>query len=324
MMNETRFSPPLDDIPVGVSACLLGAKVRFDGGHKRDAFIDEVLGEYFRLLPFCPEVAIGMGTPRPPIRLVGAEAAPRAVGSRDPSRDYSLPLRAYGERVGRQHEELCGFILKKGSPSCGLERVKVYTEDGMSHAKGTGLFAAELMKTRPLLPVEEEGRLHDPVLRENFITRVYVYARWRAFEQQGLSKAGLIDFHARHKLSLMAHSPQGYRELGRLVARTGLEPLGLLADRYIARLMELLRERASRSRHVNVLQHLSGYLRERLDREDRAELHDTIQSYQRGDVPLVVPMTMLQHHFRRHPHPYIARQVYMQPHPRELGLRNAL
>ena len=323
-MQERRSIVSLDDIPVGVSACLLGAKVRFDGGHKRDAFIDEVLGEFFRLVPFCPEVAVGMGTPRPPIRLVGTEDAPRAVGTRDPGLDYTLPLRAYGERVGQLHTELCGFILKKGSPSCGLERVKIYTEQGMPHAHGSGLFAAELMRSQPRLPVEEEGRLHDPVLRENFITRVYVYARWRAFAQQGLSKAGLVDFHARHKLVLMAHSPQGYRELGRLVARVGLEPLAELADHYFARLMELLRQRATRNRHVNVLQHLSGYLRARLDREDRAELHDSIQSYQRGDVPLVVPMTMLQHHFRRHPHPYIERQVYLQPHPRELRLRNAL
>ena len=323
-MADHQFAVPLESIPVGVSACLLGAKVRFDGGHKRDAFIDQVLGRYFRLLPFCPEVAVGMGTPRPPIRLVGTEDAPRALGTRDPGLDYTLPLRAYGERVGHTHRELCGFILKKGSPSCGLERVKIYTEQGMPHAHGSGLFAAELMRTQPLLPVEEEGRLHDPVLRENFITRVYVYARWRAFEQQGFSKAGLIDFHARHKLVLMAHNPQGYRELGRRVARVGLEPLADLAGDYIARLMELLCQRATRNRHVNVLQHLTGYLRGQLDEEDRAELHDSIQSYRRGDVPLVVPMTMLQHHFRRHPHSYIERQVYLQPHPRELGLRNAL
>ncbi len=323
-MRDHRFNVPLDTIPVGVSACLLGAKVRFDGGHKRDAFIDDVLGGYFQLVPFCPEVAVGMGTPRPPIRLVGTAEAPRALGTRDPNLDYSLPLRAYGERVARKHDELCGFILKKGSPSCGLERVKVYTEQGMPHAQGRGLFADELIRHQPLLPVEEEGRLHDPVLRENFITRVYVYARWRAFRQQGLSKAGLVDFHACHKLVLMAHNPQGYRELGRLVARVGLEPLADLAECYIERLMELLRQRATRNRHVNVLQHLTGYLRKRIDPEDRAELHDSIQSYRRGDVPLVVPMTMLQHYFRRHPDPYIARQVYLQPHPRELGLRNAL
>lgn len=323
-MVDSRFAVPLDPIPVGVSACLLGAKVRFDGGHKRNAFVDGVLAEYFQLVPFCPEVAVGMGTPRPPIRLVGDPDAPRALGTRDASQDFTLPLRAYGERVGRTHGELCGFILKKGSPSCGLERVKIYTEQGMPHAHGPGLFAGELMRSQPLLPVEEEGRLHDPVLRENFITRVYVYARWRAFEQGGLSKAGLVDFHACHKLVLMAHHPQGYRELGRMVARVGLEPLEDLAGRYIARLMELLRQRATRNRHVNVLQHLTGYLRTRLDPGDRAELQDSIQSYQRGDVPLVVPVTMLQHHFRRHPHPYIERQVYLQPHPRELGLRNAL
>ena len=323
-MKEPNFATLPGSIPVGVSACLLGARVRFDGGHKRDAFIDEALGEFFQLVPFCPEVAIGMGTPRPPIRLVGSALAPRAVGTRDPGLDYSEPLRAYGAQVGRQHEELCGFILKKGSPSCGLERVKLYNAAGVAQGKATGLFAAELLRARPLLPVEEEGRLHDPVLRENFITRVYVYARWRALETQGLSKAGLVDFHARHKLVLMAHNPQGYRELGRLVARAGLEPLPALAAGYIARLMDLLRQRATRTRHVNVLQHLTGYLRGRLDREDRFELHDSIQSYGRGEVPLVVPVTLLQHHFRRHPHPWIERQVYLHPYPRALRLRNAL
>lgn len=323
-MNHNHFEMPAETIRVGVSACLLGAKVRFDGGHKRDRFVDGALRKYFEFVPFCPEVAIGLGTPRQPIRLVGDPLRPRAVGTRDPERDVTDALRDYGRAVADQYEDLCGFILKKGSPSCGLERVRVYNDKGMPQWDSAGLFAAELMEQRPLLPVEDEGRLHDPMLRENFITRVFVYARWRALERGGLTKGGLVAFHARHKLQLLAHSPEGYRELGRMVARLDQEPLSVLAEGYVRRLMEVLKERATRKRHVNVLQHLLGYLRAGLDAADRAELVDTIDAYRRGEYPLVVPITLLQHHFRRCPNAYVDQQVYLQPHPRDLMLRNEL
>ena len=323
-MDETKCATPVSKIRVGVSACLLGAKVRFDGGHKRNRYVDEVLRDYFEFVPFCPEVAVGLGTPRQPIRLVGTNDNPRVVGTRDPQLDVTDALHGYGRKVARQHADLCGMIVKQGSPSCGMERVKVYTDKGMPHSGGRGAFTAALMDSQPLLPVEEEGRLQDPVLRENFIARVFTYARWRELDQRGLSKAGLIAFHARHKLIILAHSPAGYRELGQLVARVGSEPLAPLGQRYIERLMQLLAERAPRKRHANVMQHLLGYLRRHLDAGDRAELLDIIEAYRKGEYPLVVPLSLLRHHFRRNPHPWASQQLYLQPHPRELMLHNAV
>jgi uncharacterized protein YbgA (DUF1722 family)/uncharacterized protein YbbK (DUF523 family) len=318
------FESDLGRVRLGVSACLLGAQVRFDGGHKRNRFIIDELGEHFDFVPMCPEVAIGMGTPRPAIRLVGDVDAPRAVGSRDPGLDVTEPLRRYSADAARRLDGLCGFIFKKDSPTCGMERVKVYNGSGMPQADGVGVFAREVMQANPLLPVEEEGRLNDPVLRENFVSRVYVYARWQALQRRGLSKKGLIDFHARHKLLLMAHSPAAYKELGRMLARLDGAQLETLAGRYIAHVMRALGTRASRKRHANVLQHLLGYLRRHVDGTSRGDLVEVIDAYRLGLVPLVVPLTLLQHHFRSNPHPYIAQQVYMNPHPRKLMLRNTL
>jgi len=324
LMTQPAYESELGRLRMGVSACLLGAKVRFDGGHKRNSFIDDALAQHFEFVPFCPEVAIGMGVPRQSIRLVGSAGSPRAVGSRNPDLDVTGPLRDYGKQVAAAIDDLCGFVFKKDSPSCGMQRVRIYSDKGMPEKTGTGLFAAEIMRAHPLLPVEEEGRLCDPALRENFISRVFVYARWRALQRAGLSKGGLIAFHARHKLLLMAHSPAGYKELGRMLSRLDHHELGELGERYIARLMQLLGQQASRRRHVNVLQHLLGYLRRHLDSSNRASLVDVIEAYRRGEYPLVVPITLLQHHFKRNPHPYISQQVYLEPHPRQLMLRNTL
>ncbi len=323
-MNATTVQVQPGPIRVGVSACLLGAKVRFDGGHKRNPFIDDLLSQYFVFVPLCPEVAIGMGTPREPIRLVGVQASPRAVGSRNPGLNVTAKLQAYGKHVAHDSDDLCGFIFKKDSPSCGMQRVRIYNDRGMPQANGTGLFAAAIIRARPLLPVEEEGRLNAPVLRENFINRVFVYARWRALLAAGLSKAGLVSFHARHKLLAMAHSTEGYRELGRLVANLHLDALEQIAAQYIRGLMDILAQRATRKRHVNVLQHLLGYLRKDADRGDRADLLDAIDGYRRGEYPLVVPVRLLRHQFRRYPHPYITQQVYLEPCPSELMLRNVV
>jgi uncharacterized protein YbgA (DUF1722 family)/uncharacterized protein YbbK (DUF523 family) len=322
--SQTTIESTLNPLRLGVSACLLGAKVRFDGGHKRNRFIIEELGAHFEFVPFCPEVAIGMGAPRPPIRLVGEVQAPRAVGSRDDSLDVTDALREYSATTAARLGGVCGFVFKKDSPSCGIERVKVYSNTGMPHRDGSGIFARAVQEANPLLPVEEEGRLNDPGLRENFISRVLVYARWQALRRQPLSKKGIIDFHTRHKLLLLAHSPSAYRELGGLLARLDNASLDALADRYIERLMQVLKTQASRKRHVNVLQHLLGYLRKQVDDANRADLANVIDDYRRGLVPLVVPVTLLQHHFRRNPNPYISRQVYLNPHPRELMLRNVL
>ena len=311
-------------IIIGVSACLLGKEVRFDGGHKRSRFITDSLAGHFEFSAFCPEVAIGMGTPRQPIRLTGDASNPEAVGVKTPELNVSQPLRDYGMKVAGDIHDLCGFIFKKDSPSCGMQRVKVYNEKGMPERSGTGLFAREIMNAHPLLPVEEEGRLNDADLRENFVTRVYVYARWKALIENGISKSGLIKFHTRHKYLVMSHSNEMYRELGQMLADLNSASLAEIADSYITRLMLALSVPATRKRHANVLQHLLGYLKNSLDSAHRMDLDRTIDAYRSGEFPLVVPIRMLQHHFSMHPHPYISEQVYLDPHPQNLKLRNTL
>jgi uncharacterized protein YbgA (DUF1722 family)/uncharacterized protein YbbK (DUF523 family) len=324
MFEPGSLKHPAKVIKIGVSACLLGSKVRFDGGHKRSRFITDSLAEYFEFTAYCPEVAIGMGTPRQPIRLTGDAQSPEAVGVKTPELNVTQPLRTYGEKIAGGIDGLCGFIFKKDSPSCGMARVKVYNAKGMPERVGTGLFAREVMKANPLLPVEEEGRLNDADLRDNFITRVYVYARWKALIDKGLSKAGLISFHSGHKYLVMSHSNEMYRELGQMLSDLTQAPLTDIADRYIVKLMQALRLPATRKRHTNVLQHLLGYLKNNLDSAHRTDLSKTIDSYRRGEFPLVVPIRLLQHHFSMHPHPYINKQVYLAPHPQALLLRNNL
>lgn len=312
-------------IKIGVSACLLGEEVRFDGGHKQDAYLNGTLSQYFEFVSVCPEVAIGLGTPREPIRLVGALANPRAVGVRSPQLDVTTKLEAYGRLMGRELRDLSGYILKRGSPSCGMERVKVYKSNGMPIGKSaSGIYARAFMAAQPLLPVEEEGRLGDPVLRENFIQRIFVYHRWQTLVESNLTPAKLVRFHARHKLITMAHSQQAAKKLGQLVARAGIEPMADIGPKYIEALMSTLKRRASRKQHANVLMHLMGFLKRTLDTGDKLELVETIDAYRLGRVPLIVPITLLKHHFRRHPEPYVQDQYYLEPHPRELMLRNLL
>lgn len=315
----------LGAIKIGISACLLGEPVRFNGGHKESRLCSETLARHFEYVPVCPEVAIGLGTPREPIRLVGAAAAPRALGTVRRELDVTEILAAYGQAMAAQLDDICGYILMQKSPSCGMERVKVYQDNGHpAEGGGRGIFAASLMQARPDLPVEEDGRLNDPVLRENFLTRVFAYAEWQRLSRAGLSRRALVDFHSRYKYQLMATSPVQYRELGRLIASIGRQPLDEVAPRYFSQLMAALKQTASRGTHSNVLQHLCGYLKRVLSGDEKRELAQLIDQYRRGCVPLVVPLTLLKHHFRRHPDDYIAQQVYLQPHPEDLGLRNAI
>lgn len=310
---------------IGVSACLLGHQVRYDGGHKRDAFIVGPLSKYLDYIPLCPETAIGLGIPRPTIRLMGEIERPRLVGSRDPTLDVTEKMERYARHQAGELADLCGFILKKGSPSCGMERVKVFSSDGTrAERKGSGLFARILIQQQPLLPVEEEGRLNDALLRENFINRVYLLHRWHGLVRGGLSAARLIEFHTAHKYLAMAHSQAAYQRLGRLLANLSQRDLSGIADRYIAELMLALRRRVSRKRHVNVLQHIMGYLKREIDSDDKAELSENIEAYRRGETPLVVPITLLRHYFRRHPDHYMEKQLYLRPYPDELGLRNGI
>lgn len=317
-----------DAIPVGISACLLGQAVRYDGGHRRDSYIVGTLGRFFRFVPCCPEVSAGLGVPRPTIRLVRVGDDLRAVGTRDPHPDVTNALQALADQVIRDHPDLCGFLLKARSPSCGMERVPVYRsveDQGRPEKRGVGAFARRLTALAPEIPLEEEGRLGDPAIRDHFVTRVFTLWRFRRMRNQGLSPAALLDFHARHKLLLLAHHRPGYVALGRLLAaRAGDRDLEAVARDYLTGLTETLRHPATRGRNTDVLQHLAGFLKRVLDAADRAEIAEVIDAYRRGQVPLIVPITLLRHHFRRHPHPYVAGQMYLEPHPPELALRNGV
>ena len=310
-------------IRVGTSACLLGSQVRFDGGHKRERFLTETLAPYFEFVPVCPEVESGLPVPRPTLRLVGEESAPRLVFG-ESGEDYTPQLEGWAKAklAALEKLDLCGFVLKSDSPSCGMERVKVYSDKGMPSKKGRGIFAAALLARFPLLPVEEEGRLNDAKLRETFVESVFAYWRWRNLLEEGLSMARLVDFHRIHKYLLLAHSPEHYASLGRLVAAGKKLTKNELAERYGAGLMEAMRHNASRGRHFNVLQHMAGYFRDELEPASRDELHQTLYDYRAGLVPLVVPMTLIRHHVRVREVAYLRDQVYLAPHPKELMLRN--
>ena len=310
-------------IRVGISSCLLGQEVRFDGGHKRDSFLTDVLGQFVEFVPVCPEVEAGFSTPREAMHLAQTDSGLRLITVKT-SRDVTPAMdRFIRRRVPElEHEELSGYVLKKGSPSCGLERVKIYDRGGAPSATGRGLFADALITRFPNLPVEEEGRLWDPVLRENFVERVFAYHRLRALFHARWSAGTLVSFHTAHKLILMAHAPEGYRRLGRLVADARSMPRAQLKQQYADEFMRTLKVIATRRRHTNVLQHMAGYFKERLDRESKVELQETIEDYRLGLIPLVVPITLLQHHVRVHGVEYLAGQLYLRPHPKELMLRN--
>ncbi len=316
--------PGSESIRLGVSSCLLGETVRYDRGHKRDSFVADQLARHFRLQPVCPEMAIGLGVPREPIRLQGDPEHPRVVGVKTRELDVTGPLEAYGRRMARELGPISGYVFKSKSPSCGLFRVKVYDAGGASVGRGRGAYARTLTEALPLLPVEEEGRLNDPVLRENFIGRVYAYRRWQGLLTTGVTAKRLVDFHTAHKLALMAHHPQKTRELGRYVAGLKGHPSAEAVTEYGAAFMEILHHRATRKRHTDVLFHLMGYLKRALGSEDRQELAELIHDYRQGLVPLIVPVTLLRHHFRRHPDPYIDQQLYLNWQPAGLSLWNAI
>jgi len=313
----------IDKIPIAVSSCLLGQEVRYDGGHKHNAYLTGTLGRYFEYTAFCPEVAIGLGIPRPTVQLVRIDGEIRVRGSQDPELDVTTRLQDYARSVVPALDAFCGYIFKKSSPSCGMERVKVY-QNGMPSGSGRGAYAEVIMQSLPELPVEEEGRLMDPVLRENFIERVFVYHRWKQFQRHGLSPAGLVRFHAEHKFTLLAHNETVYRELGQLIADAGKAELETLARRYLQGMMQALARPATRKTHTNVLMHIMGYLKQSMSAEDKQELLEILDKYRLGQVPLIVPITLLRHYLRRFPNEYIEQQVYLNPHPEELMLRNSL
>lgn len=323
--NTSKAEPGLDRPRLGVSACLLGNKVRYDGGHKRNLYLADTLAEHFELVTFCPEVAIGLPVPRPPIHLYQPSDgdAVRAVMVGDHERDFTAPLASYADDSADEVQSLSGFIVKKDSPSCGMARVKVYADGKqMPVRNGTGIFTARLMSAHPYLPVEEEGRLSDPRLRENFLVRVFTLHRWQQLVSQGLKPAGLVEFHASHKFLILAHHEATYRQLGRLVAKAGSDPLEPLAAEYLAKLMQALSHKTTPGKCANVLTHIMGFIKDKLDGAEKAELLTLIEEHRQGLVPLIVPITLLNHFLRKYPHEYIAGQHFLEPHPRELMLRN--
>ena len=317
---------PDSRIRIGISACLLGQEVRFDGGHKRDPFLTDILGAHVEWVPVCPEVEVGMGTPREPVRLVrpNRSSSRLLMVSTRTATDYTDRMNSWAARRVEElaSEDLSGYVLKKDSPSCGMERVKVYPANGMPERSGRGLFATVLKNRFASLPVEEEGRLSDPRLRENFIERVFAYQRLKDLLAANWNMGALVRFHTSHKMALLAHSTTAYNELGRLVA--GAKALGKreLRDRYERLFMETLTAMATTRKHTNVLSHMAGHLKRLLDDGSRRELRQSIDEYRRGLVPLVVPLTLIRHHVRVHDVEYLAGQTYLDPHPRELMLRN--
>lgn len=314
-------TPP---IRIGISACLLGDQVRYDGGHKRDGFLVDTFGKYVEWIRVCPEVESGLPTPRETLRLVSRDGHLRMMMPKT-GRDWTGEMTRYASRRVAEitRLDLSGYVLKKDSPSCGMERVKVYAEaGGMPSKSGRGLFAAALMSQLPWLPVEEEGRLYDPRLRENFVERVFAYRRLKALFAGRWTVGHLVAFHTAHKLVLLSHSPSAYRDLGRLVAAAKATPRAELRAHYERGFMEALAVLATPKRHVNVLQHMLGYFRGVLDAAVREELARLVDDYRLALVPLVVPVTMIQHYVRRLNVEYLAGQVYLSPHPKELMLRN--
>lgn len=312
-----------EKIRLGISSCLLGEMVRYDGGHQLDRFLRDTLGEYVEYVPVCPEVEMGLPTPRETLRLVEQEDGPRLVFSRS-GEDITERMLAWARQRVRQleQEDLCGFVFKAKSPSSGMERVKLYDRNGVPHKGGVGLFARTFMEHFPLLPVEEDGRLHDPHLRENFVECIFTFKRWRDLLASGRTAGNLVAFHTRHKLLLLSHSTEIYRQMGKLVATAGKTPLQPLFNDYEALLMKAMRLRTTLRKQVNVLQHLLGYFKQQLSADEKQELLEQIALYRHGTLPLVVPLTLINHYVRKYGQPYLQEQVYLNPHPVELRLRN--
>ncbi|MGI9585122.1 MAG: YbgA family protein [Acidimicrobiia bacterium] len=311
-------------IKLGVSSCIIGEEVRWNGGHARQRWLTDVLGEFVEYVSVCPEVDVGMGVPRPTVRLERYGSDIRMIDPKNEV-DWTAAMNRTSRRRASDMEalDLCGFVLKKGSPTCGLERVKVVHEGGGgASADGQGLFAAALVHRFPFLPIEEEGRLNDPSIRENFIERVFAYRRLKDLFRPRWTVGNVVEFHTREKLLLRAHDETRYRELGRLVATAKSIPRGAFKDDYMDRYMETLGRRSTIAKHVNVLQHMVGFLRRVDDEAGRKEMQGAIEDFRAGLVPLIVPTTLIRHLATRHDQQILLQSSYLNPHPKELMLRN--
>jgi uncharacterized protein YbgA (DUF1722 family)/uncharacterized protein YbbK (DUF523 family) len=312
-----------DKITLGISSCLLGEKVRYDGGHKLDLFLADILGPYVTWISVCPEVESGLPVPREAMHLVGDPGSPRLVTIQSRA-DHTNRMRQWANKKVKAlaAEDLCGFVFKSSSPSSGMRGVTIYSPEGTPAGTGSGIFAKAFQDRFPLLPVEDEGRLHDPTLRENFIERVFVYRRWQKFKSLDKTLGGLVSFHTSHKLLVMAHSPRHYTALGKLVADPKKYKRAELFERYVITLMAGLQFPATIKKNTNVLQHMAGYFKQQLSSDEKKELQDVIADYHRELVPLIVPITLLKHYVRKYDAGYLKQQVYLNPHPLELMLRN--
>jgi uncharacterized protein YbgA (DUF1722 family)/uncharacterized protein YbbK (DUF523 family) len=310
-------------IALGVSACLLGENVRYNGGHSRDPFICDTLSQYVRFVPVCPEVECGFPVPREAFRLVGDPESPRFVTTKT-RKDYTRRMVDWCSNKVKALEkvELCGFIFRKGSPSSGMERVKVYSETGMPSKRGAGMFAQAFMEHFPMLPVEEDGRLHDPKLRENFIEALFVLKRWRETVEPRPTRRAFVEFHTRHKLLIMSHSPKHMRLMGKMIAQIKSHSQNDFREKYQAMLMETLRLKTTPRKNTDVLFHVMGFFKKLITGDEKQELREMIENYRKGYVPLIVPVTLLRHYVRKYDQPYLKDQFFLSPHPLELQLRN--
>jgi uncharacterized protein YbgA (DUF1722 family)/uncharacterized protein YbbK (DUF523 family) len=313
----------MEKVKLGISTCLLGDNVRYDGGHKLDRFLTETLGQYVEYVSVCPEVECGLPIPREAMHLEGNPDSPRLVTTHTKQDMTDRMIRWAQKRVAElKREDLCGFIFKSDSPSSGMERVRIYNEKGMPVKKGVGMFARIFMEHFPLLPVEDEGRLHDPDLRENFIERIFTLKRWREALAKKKGRGVVVDFHTVHKILILSHSPKHYQMMGKLVARAKEIPTKELYQQYQAILMEALQLKTTPKKNTNVLQHMMGYFKEQLSSNEKKELLEVIDHYRQEYIPLIVPVTLIQHYVRKYDQPYLKKQTYLTPHPLELQLRN--
>ncbi|KJY84529.1 membrane protein [Vibrio galatheae] len=312
-------------IKIGISSCVLGERVRFDSGHKISKFVTKELSPYFEFISVCPEVGAGMPVPRPTIRLMSNEDRIELVETKDVTKEHTQAVVDYSKSKIAQLEQelLCGYIVCAKSPTCGMERVKVYRKDGATNV-GVGLYTKELMTQMPWLPVEEDGRLNDPLLKENFITRVYTLKDFYSSMGEAPTRGKIVAFHSRYKLTLMAHHPSSYKQLGKLVANVKDYDIDDFYRLYREGLMKAMAHRASRKNNTNVLMHLQGYFKRELDKQQKQELRQVIDDYRVGLLPLLAPLTLIKHYLTAHPDAYLAEQAFLQPYPQELRLRYGL
>ncbi|MGD9240997.1 MAG: DUF523 and DUF1722 domain-containing protein [Desulfobacterales bacterium] len=309
-------------VRLGISSCLLGNSVRWNAGHKMDRFLTNTLGQFVDYVPVCPEVEAGFGVPRESMRLVGDPENPRLITFKTKTDQTDRMLDWAKKRVKElENEDLHGFIFKSDSPSSGMIRVKVYTEKGMPVKKGVGMFAREFMAHFPLIPAEDDGRLNDARIRENFIERIFSLRRWRETIAKGKSMGRLVDFHTRNKLLILSHSPKHYSVMGKLVAEGKKMPMKELYMQYEATLMASLTFKTTPKKNLNVLQHLMGYFKKQLTKDEKQELLDVFNQYRQEFVPLIVPITLINHYVRKYDQQYLKLQTYLNPHPVELKLR---